>query len=106
MLYVLGVKGIFTAHGKNIKDISLNPILNSLYKQKQKNRSVVTYWKTIQCVADYNKVPKDKVRIAVDGLIKQKYLYKEDKKFKRGKVVSILKADWDKISNDGIWEKE
>lgn len=32
MLYVLGVKGIFTAHGKNIKDISLNPILNSLYK--------------------------------------------------------------------------
>ena len=81
-------------------------ILNSLYKQKQKNRSVVTYWKTIQCVADYNKVPKDKVRIAVDGLIKQKYLYKEDKKFKRGKVVSILKADWDKISNDGIWEKE
>ena len=38
--------------------------------------------------------------------IKQKYLYKEDKKFKRGKVVSILKADWDKISNDGIWEKE
>lgn len=81
-------------------------ILNSLYKQKQKNRSVVTYWKTIQCVADYNKVPKDKVKIAVDGLIKQKYLYQEEKKFKRGKVVSVLKADWNKISNDGIWEKE
>lgn len=81
-------------------------ILNSLYKQKQKNRSVVTYWKTIQCVADYNKVPKDKVKVAVDGLIKQKYLYQEEKKFKRGKVVSVLKADWNKISNDGIWEKE
>ena len=32
MQYVHGVKGIFTAHGANIKDISLNPVLSSLYK--------------------------------------------------------------------------
>lgn len=52
MLYVLGVKGIFTAHGKNIKDISLNPILNSLYKSNvfelflfiEENRNIIKYF--------------------------------------------------------------
>lgn len=32
MQYAHGVKGIFTAHGSSIKDISTNPILNNLYK--------------------------------------------------------------------------
>lgn len=32
MLYVHGVKGIFTAHGESIEDIISNPILNTLYK--------------------------------------------------------------------------
>lgn len=79
-------------------------VITSLYKQKLKNRSVVTYWKTIQCVADYNKVPKDKVKMAVDNLIKQKYLYQEDKKVKRGKVIPVLIADWEKLSKDGFME--
>ena len=29
-----GIKGIFTAHGENLKDIELNPILNKLLKNK------------------------------------------------------------------------
>ena len=51
MLYVHGVKGIFTAHGSNIKDISLNPILNDLYKTNifdlflfiDENRNIIKY---------------------------------------------------------------
>ena len=43
-----GVKGIFTAHGNSIKDITLNPILNKLYELGiierivliEKNRSI------------------------------------------------------------------
>ena len=36
-----GVKGIFTAHGKNLDDIKLNPILSKLYNLKIIDRIVL-----------------------------------------------------------------
>ena len=52
MQYAHGVKGIFTAHGSSIEDISLNPILNNLYKSKifelflfiDENRNIIKYF--------------------------------------------------------------
>lgn len=46
-----GVKGVFTAHGSSMKDISLNPILNNLYKLEifemflfiDENRDIIKY---------------------------------------------------------------
>ena len=32
MQFAVGVKGIFTAHGSNMKDIMLNPVLKTLYE--------------------------------------------------------------------------
>lgn len=36
-----GVKGIFTAHGANLEDITLNPILNKLYNLKLIERIIL-----------------------------------------------------------------
>lgn len=36
-----GVKGLFTAHGANLNDIILNPILSELYKQKVIERIIL-----------------------------------------------------------------
>lgn len=78
-------------------------ILTSLARLRHKPRTMVTYWKTINSVADYNHVPNDKVKAALDNLLKQKYLYIEEEIGYSGQVISVLKADWGRLATDGLW---
>lgn len=64
---------------------------------------LITYWKTINSVAEYNKVSKDRVKQALDGLLKQKYISKQEQVGYNGRVVDALKVDWDKVERDDIW---
>ncbi len=70
-------------------------ILESMKKLRDKNK-VATYWKTVQKVAEYNKISQERIQTTLDGLISQKYLYEEESKF-NGRTQHILKADWDRI---------
>ncbi len=78
-------------------------ILTSLARLRHKPRTMVTYWKTINSVADYNHVPNDKVKAALDNLLKQKYLYIEEEIGYSGQIISVLKADWSRLATDGLW---
>lgn len=76
-------------------------ILQSLSNLQNKG-SKPSYWKTIDAVSSYNKVPKDRIKTALDNLINQKYVYVKKVYFK-GKSVNILQTDWKKINKDNIW---
>lgn len=71
-------------------------LVTTSLRKLEKNGKVATYWKTIQNVAAYNKVSKDKIQNTVDGMINQKLLYEEKTVFK-GRNQQILKADWNRI---------
>lgn len=78
-------------------------ILTSLARLRHKPRTMVTYWKTVNSVADYNHVPNEKVKAALDNLLKQKYLYVEKEIGYSGQVISVIKADWNRLASDGLW---
>lgn len=78
-------------------------ILASLARLRNKPKTLVTYWKTINSVADYNHVSDEKVKMALDNLLKQKYLYEKQVMGYKGKKVTVLRADWARMEAEGIW---
>ncbi len=81
-------------------------ILASLSRLRKKPKTVVTYWKTVNNVAEYNKVSNEKVKMALDNLLKQKYICEEQMQGNKGKKFTVLKPDWDRIEADGLWNDE
>lgn len=113
---IYGVKFGFSNHLKSVatsyvemprqsqeKDHYNELIFASLSRLRHKPRMLITYWKTINSVAEYNKVSKDRVKQALDGLLKQKYISKQEQVGYNGRVVDALKVDWDKVERDDIW---
>lgn len=80
-------------------------IFVSLNRLRSKPRTVATYWKTVNSVAEYNRVPKDRVKHALDNLLRQKYIMESEQIGYRGKVMDVLTVDWDKVERDGIWSE-
>lgn len=85
------------------KDHYNDLIFMSLNRLRHKPRTLITYWKTIHSVSEYNKVSKERVKTALDGLLKQKYIKKHEQVGYNGKVVETLIVDWDRVKRDGIW---
>ena len=77
------------------QQVYVDMIFDSMRRLRSKKK-MATYWKTVKSVSEYNKIPKDRIKNALDGLISQKFLYEEEIEYK-GKKNKILKADWDKI---------
>lgn len=113
---IYGVKFGFSNHLKSVstsyvemprqsqeKDHYNDLIFASLSRLRHKPRTLVTYWKTVKSVAEYNNVSKDRVKTALDGLLKQKYISKQEQIGYNGKVVDVLRVDWDRVERDGIW---
>lgn len=70
-------------------------IINAMRHLRSRDK-VATYRRTIENVAEHNNVSKERVKMALDGLLSQKYLYEEDSEF-QGRVQKILKPDWKRI---------
>lgn len=115
---IYGVKFGFSNHLKSVstsyvemprqsqeKDQYNELIFASLSRLRHKPRTLVTYWKTINSVSDYNRVSKDRVKMALDGLLKQKYISKQEQVGYNGKVVDALRVDWDRVERDGLWSE-
>ena len=115
---IYGVKFAFSNHLKSIatsyvemprqsqeKDHYNDLIFVSLYRLRAKPRTLVTYWKTIKSVAEYNNVPKERVKLALDNLLRQKYIQESEQVGYNGKIVDVLTVDWDRVQKDGIWSK-
>lgn len=115
---IYGVKFGFSNHLKSVstsyvemprqsqeKDHYNELIFASLSRLRHKPRTLVTYWKTINSVSDYNRVSKDRVKMALDGLLKQKYISKQEQVGYNGKVVDALRVDWDRVERDGLWSE-
>ena len=79
-------------------------ILKSLYILK-KRRKMATYSKTIENVSVHSGVSRDRIQAALDDLLNNKYLFVEEQQY-RGKNPKILKANWKRIEQEGLWEKE
>lgn len=81
-------------------------ILESLDYLRKKNKAKrPSYWKTVESVASYNHVPKNRVRTALDGMISQKYIAVEVKKSGKDKEhrQQLLEVDWERLQADGLW---
>lgn len=87
------------------KDHYNDLIFVSLYRLRAKPRTLITYWKTIKSVAEYNNVPKERVKLALDNLLRQKYIQESEQVGYNGKIVDVLIVDWDRVQKDGIWSK-
>lgn len=82
-------------------------ILISLDRLRQKNAErLPSYWKTIESVASYNHVPKNRVKVALDGMISQKYIEVIQKKAGKNREFThlLLEVDWNRLQADGLWE--
>lgn len=53
-------------------------ILTSLNRLRNKPKTTVTYGKTVKSVSEYNHVPYEKVKLALDNLLKQKYILEKE----------------------------
>ena len=78
-------------------------ILGSLYKLRSNAKKHPSYWKTVESVAAYNRVPKDRVKKSLDGLINQKYISQDITYDPKGNKITLLKVDWEKLNKDGLW---
>ena len=78
-------------------------ILTSLNRLRNKPKTTVTYGKTVKSVSDYNHVPYEKVKLALDNLLKQKYILEKEQMGYRGHMVTVLEVDWDRLNADGLW---
>lgn len=59
-------------------------ILTSLNRLRNKPKTTVTYGKTVKSVSEYNHVPYEKVKLALDNLLKQKYILEKEQMGYRG----------------------
>ena len=78
-------------------------ILNSLYIVK-KRRKMATYGKTIESVSAHSGVSKERIQVALNDLMNNKYLNLEEIKY-HGKKPKILTVDWERVEQDGLWKK-
>lgn len=78
-------------------------ILKSLARLRNRSKSIATYWKTIDSVAQYNHVPKEKVKHALDDMIRQKYICQFERKGYKGRKIQGIEADWNRLRAEGIW---
>lgn len=85
------------------KDHYNDLIFVSLNRLRSKPRTLATYWKTVNSVAEYNHVPKERVKHALDNLLRQKYIQETTMAGYRGRTLDVLTVDWDKVEKDGIW---
>ena len=74
-------------------------ILKSLDYLDRKHK-VATYFKTIEYVSKKNKVPKERIKRALDQLIDQKYIYKKVIK----KKFECIRCNWKRAREKGIWK--
>ncbi len=85
------------------KDYYNDLIFVSLNRLRSKPRTLITYWKTITSVSEYNHVPKERIKHALDNLLRQKYIVESEKIGYNGKKFDVLVVDWDKVEQDNIW---
>lgn len=80
-------------------------ILTSLNRLRYKPRTIATYSRTIRSVSEYNHVPYEKVKSALDNLLKQKYIQEEEEVGYKGQVISVLHVDWERLAAEGLWNE-
>lgn len=86
------------------KNYYYDMILTSLARLRYRPKTMVTYWKTVQSVADYNRVPKERVQHTLDDMIKQKFIRRNEVQGRGGRTVQKLEVDWKRLADEGIWE--
>lgn len=85
------------------KQYYYDAILQSLFILK-KRRKMATYSKTIENVSNHSGISRERIQNALDDLMNNKYLNMTEKKY-RGKKPKILEADWNRLRQDGLWNK-
>lgn len=65
-----------------------------------------TFYKTAERVADYNQVALEPVRVALQDLIHQGYVYTLPKTIAFRQTIPVLNVNWSKLIEDGLWKEE
>lgn len=78
----------------------------SYFMVHREAQSTATEKEIVSAVAEQNGANKKAVALALEQMIKQGYLYKQDgQKGKKKAKNAPLRADWQKLERDGIWEQ-
>ena len=85
------------------KQYYYDAILQSLFILK-KRRKMATYSKTVENVSAHTGISRERIQVALNDLMNNKYLNMTEKKYK-GKKPKILEANWKRLREDGLWDK-
>ena len=79
----------------------------SYFMVHKESKNAATEKEIVAVVAEKNGANKKAVALALEQMIKQGYLYKQetDKKKKSRSTSIPLEANWKKLESDGIWEQ-
>lgn len=80
-------------------------ILKTLRFIENKPQKQATYWKTVKNVAEHNGLSEERIQVALDDLMNQKYIAEHEVNVYNGKM-RVLNVDWLKLEKDGVWKKE
>lgn len=97
---------------KTVPDISsdksycCNLILKNFdYINHKKGKSVYpTFRKTVDIISEYYHIERTDVENTLSEMITQGYIYYRSAKLDNGKLIKILRVNWKRAVNDGLWK--
>ena len=74
--------------------------LNELTEDRKNARP--SFWKTVEAVSTKYGIPQEQAKKALEYLLQHGYLYQDEEQYNYRKL-KVLRADWKKIEQDGIY---
>lgn len=113
---IYGVKNCISKNLKNSADWTVEvpleqeenlPIYDMIFKSlkatMEKGNKQPTFMKTVESVAGKNNVATGKIKSCVVDLIHKGYLIQTQETTKQREQIRVIRPDWKKIYEDGIW---
>lgn len=115
----VGVYGVKNCISKNLKNSAdwtvevplaseeVNPVYNMIFSSLKasidKGNKQPTFMKTVEYVSGKYHIPVSKVKSTVIELINKDYIIQTVEKNRKKDSIRVIRPDWKKIHDDGIW---
>ena len=91
--------------GENTKRTqATDAILTALKQAQKKKRAIITFNATVSYVSEGNKLDKAEVKLALQSLIEDGYIYQREILVNKKDQVRVLRVNWKKLAANGLWK--
>lgn len=92
----------FLPTGKELNTVIYKMIAANMEYVQSRMRIIPTFLGTVDAVAKHNNMDREAVITALRSMLDMGYLYQEMSRV-NFRTVKVIKANWDKLKQDGIW---